>query len=131
MKSRQIDKRYSMFGTLSGYVDEYDNPVERTPMTHPYSFDGYVEWRGGKNEKVNATVYSDRLWQWDYNKYNECMQKVFGNQKQMFDNNDNNKIEQMLRLYMNNPKLKLILVMKYCNWSNGYPVWRFDYNTNQ
>ena len=26
--------------------------------------------------------------------------------------------------------LKLIFIMEYCNVSNGYPVWRFDFNLN-
>lgn len=118
-------------GYSLGYIDEDGNPIERMPYEYPYSYDGYVEWRGGENKEVTGTVYSDRLFQWDYEKYNRCMNQVFGNEKQMFDPHDHEKIEQMLRLYMEEPDLKLILQMKYCNKSSGYPLWRFDYSTGK
>lgn len=112
-----------------GAVDEYDNPVKRTRSEYPYSYDGYVEWRGGHNSEITDTVYSDRLYQWDWEKYNRCRNEVYGNAGQYFDGyQEHDKIEKLLQLYMNEPKLKLILVMQYCNMSSGYPLWRFDYN---
>lgn len=37
---------------FSAAVDEYDHPVERTKQEYPYSFDGYVTHRMGKNEEA-------------------------------------------------------------------------------
>lgn len=114
-----------------GEVDEYDIPVRKTKKEYPYGYDGFVVHRVGNNSEANETVYSDRLWQWDHSKYNKSVEKVFGDHRQMFYQATSDELERMLREYFDNPKLKLILVMEYCNVSNGYPVWRFDYNNNK
>lgn len=108
-------------------VDEFDKPVKRTKQSHPYSYDGFVQWRGGKNEEANGTIYSDRLLQWDFDKHDELCMKHFGNEHQHWDRRDPKKIQAFLRDWTDNQKLKLIFVMEYCNQSSGYPVWRFDY----
>ena len=113
---------------ISGDIDENDNPIRRTKQSHPYSYDGFVLWRGGKNEDANNTVYTDRLYQWDYKKYNELCLKHFGNEGQYWDNRNHKLIELFLQDYLDNDKLKLVFIMEYCNVSSGYPVWRFDFN---
>ncbi len=116
------------WGTMYAVVDEYGNQVERTKDKYPYSYDGFVTHRLGKNEEANSTVYSDRLWQWDYGKYEACVKKVFGDHRQMFYDATPDQIERLLRLYYNDDSIRVILIMEYCNVSNGYPVWRFDFN---
>lgn len=120
-------QRITIHGCVLGlhYVDEHDNPVERTKDTHPYSYDGYVVWRGGKNKEVTGTAYSDRLREWDCEKYDTLSEK-YGNPASMNKKNPA-EIEKFLQDYNNEPKLKLILIMEYCR-NNGYPVWRFDYH---
>lgn len=116
-------------GEYIPYTDEHGNPVKRTPETHPYSFDGYVTYKS--EGKANGTVYSDRLNQWAYEK-NERLKKIhFGNTGDYFDSRSPEKIQSYLREYLDKPNLELVMIMKYCNHSNGYPVWRFDYNTNE
>ena len=56
------------------------NPVERTKDKYPYSYDPFVVWKTEEDVKQNNTVYSDRLKQWDYEKYSGLCQKHFGNQ---------------------------------------------------
>jgi len=107
------------------YVDEHDNPVKRTKDTHPYSYDGYVVWRGGKNEEVTGTAYSDRLREWDCKKYDSLSEK-YGNPGSWNTKNPA-EIEKFLQEYNDEPELKLILIMEYCR-NNGYPLWRFDYH---
>lgn len=116
-------------GFYVGDVDEFDKPVERTKQQYPYSYSGFVQWRGGKNEEADGTIYSDRLLQWDYKKHNDLCKKHFGNQRQYWTQREPKKIESFLRDWTKNDKLKLILVMEYCNASNGYPLWRFDFST--
>ena len=111
------------------HVNEFNQPIERTPFSHPYSYDGFVVWRGGKNEEANMTVYSDRLRQWDSAKF-EKLSKKYCNPHSL-SNQEPTLIEKFLQEYNNDPELKLILVMKYCNVSSGYPVWRFDYKSGQ
>lgn len=56
------------------------------------------------------------------------MKKHFGNEGDYWYNRDPNRIEEFLKEYFNKPNLKLIFIMEYCNASDGYPVWRFDFN---
>lgn len=113
------------FFTDLGPVDEYGKPVSRTKSSHPYSYDGFITWRGGENEEVNDTTYSDRLFQQDFRKYDQLCDKHFGDKSQYFSRREPEKIEAFLRDWYNKPKLKLIFIMEYCNVSSGYPLWRF------
>jgi hypothetical protein len=130
MKKEQIIISCDGTYTLGGLVDEHGNQITRTPATHPYSYDGFVTHRLGKNEEAKDTIYSDRLLQWDYQKYNELSEKHFGNKSQNWYDRQPEKIEAFLRDWCEAPNLKLVLVMEYCNQSSGYPVWRFDFNAN-
>lgn len=118
------DGSWKSFST-SQYVDEDGNPIARTPLTHPYSYDAYVIW-GKKDKKANA-VYSDRLYEWDYKKYDRLCEKHWGNQAQYWDERDADKVQAFLRDYNDNPKLILTMIMKCCNVSSGYPIWIFFY----
>lgn len=122
MKSKLNSKGYVTY--FSG-VDEYDNPVERSKHEYPYSYDGFVTYRGGKNEETTNTVWSDRLLQWDYEKTRSLMKKHFGTQGDYYFERTPEQIESFLSEYLGE-KVKLILIMEYCNVSSGYPVWRFD-----
>lgn len=112
-----------------GPIDEHGNPVTRTKQTHPYSYDGFVQYRGGKNEEANDTIYSDRLLMWDFNKHDELCKKHFDNTSQYWSQRDHGSVEAFLRDWTDNQDLKLILIMEYCNVSNGYPCWRFDFKS--
>ena len=112
-----------------GPIDEHGNVVARTKQSHPYTYDGFVQHRFGENSEANGTIYSDRLLQWDWEKHNKLCQKHFGNEGQYWDRREPEKIEAFLRDWCENQELKLILVMEYCNVSNGYPCWRFDYRS--
>lgn len=109
-----------------GAEDEHGNPVERTKSEYPYSYDGFVTWRGGENEEVTGTVYSDRLLQWNYQKTRDLMKKHFGTDGDYYFDRKPQQIEAFLSEYMEK-KIKLIFIMEYCNVSSGYPLWRFDY----
>ncbi len=109
------------------YVDEHGQPVARTPITHPYCYDGFVVWRSDKKAKCTGTIYSDRLLQWDFDKHDRLCQKHFGNRGQYWRDRAPKLIEAFLRDWTGNPNLRLILVMEYCNQASGYPCWRFDY----
>ena len=112
-------------------VDEFGQPVRRTKMSHPYSYDGFVLWRGGANKEATGTIYSDRLLQWDWDKHNRLCEKHFGNKGQLWDNRDPKLIEAFLRDWCEDPGLKLIFIMEYCNQASGYPCWRFDYRSSK
>lgn len=109
----------------AGYVDEYGNRIERTPMTHPHGYDGYVTHRAGENKEVHSTIYSDRLSQWDYKKTDTLKRKHFGDAGDWWNTREPKAIQAFLSEYFSRP-IKIIFIMQYCNLSSGYPCWRFD-----
>ena len=131
LKIRSANNTMSLKSYLSKefdlrYLDLNGIPVKRTPHTHPYNYDGFVLWRNSKDINASDTVYSDRLYQWDWEKYNKCCYEIFGNTGQYFDNRKPEDIEKFLSLYFGN-EVKLCVLMQYCNKATGFPYWRFDY----
>jgi hypothetical protein len=122
---------------ISGYLDDDGNEIKRTPENHPYSYDSYIIYgkpnsKKNTNEKENICgVDSDRLYQWDYDKYNECSKKIFGNTGQYFDNRQPQQIEKFLRLYFTDNTIVLKRILQGCNVSNGFPYWTFRYVTSK
>ena len=117
------------------WMDEFGNAVTKTKVTHPYSYDGFVQERVHANEKATATVYTDRLLQWDFKKTRAMLKKHFwngttGSDGDWWNNRSAAKIQEFLRERLGMPNLEVVLVMEYCNVSNGYPLWRIDYAEN-
>ena len=100
--------------------------VKRTPISHPYSYEPFVQWIDDYNKEKGHTVYSDRMFQWDSEKYNKCCDEIFGNHGQYFDNRNPDKINQFLNKYFGK-EVKLTAILQYCNVSTGFPYWRFIY----
>ena len=108
------------------YFDLEGNKVKRTPYDFPYSYDPYVQWMGDYNKDNSPSVYSDRLWRWDSDKFNKCCEEVFGDRGQYFDNRAPEKINEFLNKYFGK-KVKLTAILNCCNVSSGFPYWRFNY----
>jgi hypothetical protein len=108
------------------YVDLKENPVKKTREEYPYSYDAYVIWKKDYKEGKGNVVYSDRLMQWDFGKYNACCKRVWNDERQYFDDRQPEDIEMFLSLYFEKT-IKLTAIMKGCNVSNGYPYWVFFY----
>ena len=82
-------------------------------------------------EKINnnaSTMYSDRMFNWDSNKFNRCCKKCFGNTGQWFNNRSKKDIDRFLSMYLEK-EVNTFLIVCYENRSNGFPYWRFDYCT--
>lgn len=127
MTAKTKNKESLFFAMYGGYIDENGNPVKKTKREYPYSYDPYVYWDSHKKKEKTHTVYSDRMWQWDYAKYNQASTKAFGSAKQILTGITGGQMQELLRAYYDNDKIELLLVVEYCNISNGYPLWRFDY----
>jgi len=110
----------------SQYKDWEGNEIERTPNKYPYSYDAYVIHK--TKESYEHSVYSDRLFQWDTEKYNKLSKKHFGNIGQYFSERSPRQIEEFLKDYYNKPDLELVGIMQGCNIGNGYPYWVFMFN---
>lgn len=113
------------------FVDLDGNEIKRNPFSHPYNYDEYVIWKDEDFDKEKySAVYSDRLYQWDWEKYNRCCQEVFGNQGQMFYQRKPKEIERFLSMYFDK-EIKLTAVMQGCNQSSGFPYWIFLYEEEE
>lgn len=58
------------------YLGIDGEPIERTPVDYPYSYDFHYIWgvsHTSEKEENLHSVYSDRLYQLDYKKYNKLM----------------------------------------------------------
>lgn len=111
------------------------NKSNRTKDEYRYNYDPFLVWAKKdsyiRNTEGSHAVYSDRLLQWDYTKYNKCRREVFGNEYQTFSGDSPDQIEKFLRLYNDNPKLELIKIAEGCNVGNGYPYWMFWYKDHK
>lgn len=112
---------YTKFVGLDG------KPISCTPQTHPYSFDPYVIYKDNKWSINDEAVYSDRMMQWDYNKFNDCAKEVWNDHRQLFDSASPEELEKFLQLYFGSGFIELTAILKGCNQSNGYPYWIFYY----
>ena len=105
-------------------------PIKRTPNSHPYSFDEYKVYKKDNFRSSDDNVYSDRLYQWDPDKYNECRIEIFGNQSQYFDGQSPEDIGKFLSKYFDK-NVEVTAIVKGCNISNGYPYWLFYYKEDE
>lgn len=113
----------------SRFVDLDGNSVKRTPFSNPYNFDDYVEWKSSEFSKDDCAVYSDRLSQWDNEKYNYCFNEVFKKNEQKFNSDNPSGIEKFLSMYFEK-NVKLTAILRGCNCSNGFPYLIFYYKEN-
>jgi hypothetical protein len=118
--------RGQSFGSIVP-VDENGRRVTRTKITHPYSYAGFVQERVLPQEEATATVYTDRLLEWDYDLTRKLQKEHFGNDGDYYDKRSAAKIQEFLRERLTRPTIEVVCVMEYCNQSTGYPTWRIDY----
>lgn len=107
--------------------DQYGQPVRRSKREFPYAYDFFVVWRGGTNEAATGNVYSDRMFQQDPAKFQALSANHFKSSGQSWSQRRPKAVEAFLRDWMDDPALKLVLIMEGCNVSNGAPVWWFSF----
>lgn len=100
-------------------------PVKRDKKNWPYNYDRFVIWKGDWHRTDHA-VYSDRLRQWDSEKYSKCCKEVWPNGGGSFSSKSSSDIQKFLSLYFGQ-QIKLTGVEEECNVSNGFPYWIFYY----
>ena len=77
--------------------------------------------------KSTSGAYSDRMMQWDFDKFTECCEKNFEDRGQYFDDREPKLIEAFLKDYFADKTLKLVTIEQSCNHANGYPIWHFSW----
>lgn len=113
-------------GYVMQRVDLQGNVVERTKEEYPYSYDSYVVNRYGENDEINNTMWSDRLKQWDHEKFNECWERHCEGEN--FKSASKQQLTNFLRDYTDDPQLELIVLMESCNQASGFPLWIMHVN---
>lgn len=111
---------------IGGYVDLEGRPVKKTPQSNPYDYDDYVIWKGNFDREKSHAVYSDRLVQWDTEKYHKCWKEVFDGEGIFSANNNPSKINLFLNKYFGK-EVKLTAILQGCNVSSGFQYWVYYY----
>jgi hypothetical protein len=101
----------------------------KSKYSHPYSYSPIIIF-GDESVKADDAIYSDRMFQWDFEKTEKLLMKHFGERSQHFNDKDPAMIEKFLQERFNYPNLKLHMIVEWCNVSNGYPLWSFHYSRN-
>ena len=117
-------------------IDVEGNKITKSKTEHPYSYSERATWAilGKEREELlkncdSTHVYSDRLYQWDYKKYNRITNAIWDRPQQNFCGSSPKDIEKMLRLYYENDDIILYRIVEGCNPSNGFPYWVFGFAT--
>ena len=83
-----------------------------------YAYKPFYVYNNGT--KATDGAYSDRMQQWDYDKYQRLHKQ---HDFQGFVSSSPKQVEAFLRDYFDKPNLTLVKIIEYCNASNGFPVW--------
>ena len=89
----------------------------RSPREYMYSYSEHYVWRDF--DKFNmpedvTSAYSDRMMQWDYEKYKKCVKGVG-----WIENVDKKTAKRIIKEYYDG-KYECVGFAKSCNWSTGY-----------
>ncbi len=71
--------------------------------------------------------YSDRIWQWDWNKADAAQKSI----DKELDRRSPAYIQEFLRVYFENPAIVLVHVMAGFNVSNGFAYQVYGYSTGK
>lgn len=80
-------------------IDAEETIIKRNKFNYQYNYDSFIIWIN-KNIECDNTVYSDRLLQWNYYKYNKYCKEIWNNESQYFYNREPKEIEKFLCLYL-------------------------------
>ncbi len=102
---------------------EYEIRSKHDERYH-YSYSPFIVW--GEDIPEQGCVYTDRLFQWDPEKFDKLCLKHFGNVSQYFNDRNHELVEAFLSDYLGK-KVKLGMIVEWCNVSSGYPLWSLHY----
>jgi len=105
-------------------------PITRSKSEHPYNYQSFELFSNG--EKGERSMYSDRMYSWDADKYNRCCHAIWGDHGQRFDLSRTPKeIEHFLRLYVDDDTLVLTRIVEDCSPASGSPTWHFAFKVSE
>lgn len=104
----------------------------RSVQQHPYGYDPHYIFRLGNKVphgiEGSVGVYSDRMSQWDREKYSECCKK-FLKGGQYLRRLSPAQVTKFMSHYLGY-RVKVTALAEGCNVSNGYPYWVIFYEEN-
>jgi hypothetical protein len=113
--------------------DQNEDPDYRDPMSHPYNYSPFLIWSAKDSKKVDRSKihssYSDRLFSQNMDKFNQACMNHFGDTGQYFDRRSPKKIEAFLAEFHGVKNLTLLRIEQHCNQATGFPLWRFEYTS--
>lgn len=112
------------------FVDLKGRPVKKTPHSNPYDYDLHVVWMGHYDPEKASSSYSDRMQQWDPDKFKECWKKVSTGQGIYAANKDPVTVNKFLNLYFGY-EVKITAIMQGCNKNSGFPFWLYIYEVEK
>ncbi len=112
---------FDLNGNPMARLNKYGEPY-RTKWTHPYNYDPILQYDNG--QQASDTVYSDRLAQWDREKFDRLFKKHLDGKGWL--NGSPKAMEAFLCEYLDKP-VTLCRVEEHCNQATGYPLWRLDF----
>lgn len=118
----------SLWGRSLAEIDEIwvdPHGARRTKQSHPYTYDEFFLW-GNRETKAGANgLYSDRIFQYDYDKATSCWRRHCGDRR--WANLDHKVLSAFLSDYLGKP-VKAVALAEGCNQGNGYPYWVVWFN---
>lgn len=105
-----------------GAVGVDGKPVERTKAQYPYSYDTFIVWRTGPNSELTHSVYTDRMQQWEPEKF-ELLRKKYNKQ---FPAMTPAELTNYMCEYIGK-QVEVIYLAECCNHANGFPLWLIGY----
>lgn len=110
---------------IAHVAPHYTDDRFKEPQT-VYLADGYKTDNSGGYPFVDGATYnySDRIWQWDWNKADAANKASL---EKGLHRDSAARYEVYLRLYFDKPDLKLVHIMAGYNLATGYPYRVFGY----
>jgi hypothetical protein len=102
--------------------------VEKPISSYPYAYSAFLIYYNyeAKGKKVNGVVYSDRLFEQNYYRYNRLCLKYFKDTSLLWHEREPEKVEAWLSDYFEKP-VTLIAIVRDCHTSNGNHLCVFFY----
>lgn len=115
--------RYGYFARRNARNDFWVDPdgEKLDKSTHPYSYSEFYLWGGPDGRKAaKDAVYSDRLAQWDLDKYSRCCKAIAPGKR--WDQMSAADVSAWMTAYLGRP-ITATALAEGCNVGNGYPYW--------
>ncbi len=120
----EIDENEIFEPDSTGVYPDYAGMV--LMLRRPYSYENFYLYN--TERPSNNTLYSDRLYQQNPERFSRVSKKVWGDDGQDFNQRKPEQIEEFLRILFDDETVELVAVIQGCNIHNGNPLWAFRYN---